>query len=117
MSIGKKNATIKISSRALHHLLAGEIDSNDFLVRHWPKRKPPYEPGCKNPFSLALDEQMTIDSVKIDARSDEDDDWLVFELSGPDAAVAPFRTPSEQVVPDTASSPDEDDTGAPDIPK
>jgi hypothetical protein len=39
-----------------------------------------------------MDEGELIVDVLID-KSDSDDDWLIFELKGPDPAISPFRAP------------------------
>lgn len=81
--------SIRISSRALLDLLAGKVDPSKFTEDHWPAH---YNPGTgtSNPFAKANAQGMTIETVIVERKEDEDDDWITFELS-PDVAVKPFR--------------------------
>ena len=79
--------TIKISSRALHRLLAGEISSEEFLAAHgWRGER-------RNPFEIKLAEGRTFATTSIERKEDADDDWIEFAFGGFDAAAGPFRLP------------------------
>jgi hypothetical protein len=77
---------MRISSRALHGLLAGHITSEKFLNDHGLI-------GAANPFKQFFDDGCSIQSVRIEASDVEDDDWVVFEFAK-DPAISPFRRPS-----------------------
>jgi len=79
--------SVKISSRALVRLLAGEISSTDFFVQQWGGNS--VSPHS-NPFQHMFSEGRMIKSVNVENGGDEDDDWLEFEFGDPDAAAAPF---------------------------
>ncbi len=76
---------IKISSRTVQELLAGELDHRKFLEQH-------SDPGGQTPFRRMLAQGRLIKNVRIEKSDDpeDDDDWLVFEFGEPDPAVMPF---------------------------
>jgi len=79
---------LKISSRALVRLLAGETDLNRFMDSYgWA---PESEHKSPNPFARARREGRLIKSVTVEASESADDDWLVIEFGDPDPAIAPF---------------------------
>ena len=80
--------TVKISSRSLLELLAGRGDPEQFINDHWYKKGA----GLGNPFEWAILQGMTIKAATVEYMEHEDDDWITFELSGPDPAIKPFRS-------------------------
>lgn len=87
-SMGHK--PLKISSRALHELLAGQMTLERFIEAHgWDEVS---RRGMKNPFKRTLDAGEMIASVDVENAGDEDDDWLAFEFGPSDPAISPFRT-------------------------
>lgn len=81
--------SIRISSRALLDLLAGKIDPSKFTEDHWPAPDYPGT-GRNNPFVKAIDWGMMIETLSIERKEDEDDDWITFKLA-PDVALKPFH--------------------------
>jgi len=82
-----ETGTIKISSRALLQLLAGELTSEEFLTAHgWN----PAEAGSHGTslFRQAFKSGRMIKAVKVDPA--QDDDWLEFDFTAPDPAFSPF---------------------------
>lgn len=92
MSIGNRSTSIRISSRALLDLLAGKVPPNRFIEDHFASRT---VDGAHivNPFEIALRKGQTISDLSVEKQRDDDDDWITFKLSGPDAGVSPFRIP------------------------
>jgi hypothetical protein len=80
--------SIRLSARAVLELLAGEISSEQFMKAHGFVESA----GRRgwNPLRALLRRGLLIDSVELEKTDSADDDWLVFRLRGPDAAVAPF---------------------------
>lgn len=93
MSSTQTTEIIKISSRAILDLLAGRMSPEKFSELHSFTNSPANN-GMLNPFESASRKSLLIDAVSIERMTDQDDDWLVFKLSGPDAAVAPFTAPN-----------------------
>lgn len=90
----RNHMRIKISSRAILELLAGRMSQQEFFERH---RFIPSDFGSGpyiNPFDLGLGRGLVIDGITFEKAEPEDDDWITFELSGPDPAVSPFALPS-----------------------
>lgn len=80
---------LKISSRALHELLAGKITLERFLEAHgWAGER---RNSIANPFALALGAGRMISGVEVENVDDKDDDWLSFEFGPSDPAISPFR--------------------------
>ena len=80
---------VRLSSRALQRLLAGDLTVKDFIEAHgWNDGH-----GPKNPFARMAHAGRMIQEVKVDDAGDEDDDWLTFRFGMPDPAVAPFTVP------------------------
>jgi len=81
---------MRISSRALHELLAGEMTSDRFHQLHRFKTD-----GDKrnraNPFLAALLQGRMIADVWVERDEDEDDDWVVFEFGNKDPAISGFE--------------------------
>lgn len=90
---GRSNMKITISARAVLELLAGKVTQQEFFERHGfvssDFRIGPYI----NPFNSGLDKGLTFSQVTFEKSETEDDDWVIFELSGPDPAVSPFVVP------------------------
>jgi hypothetical protein len=82
---------VRISSRALHELLAGKLSSDEFLKVH---RFTDDGSGrvAVNPFAWMLDDGRMIESVTVEASDDEDDDWLVFEFTERDPAISRLQS-------------------------
>ncbi len=83
---------VKIPARAIQELLAGTISQELFLKQNYLV---PSTPGSLafNPFARAQDDGRVIARITVERCPDDDDDWLIFHFSPPDAAVAPFRVP------------------------
>lgn len=92
VSIGKTSASIKISSRALLELLAGRVDSKKFEEDHG-FALPSTGKGIINPFEALLRNGFVVENVAVERQSDIDDDWIIFNLHGPDASMMPFNIP------------------------
>jgi hypothetical protein len=76
---------IKVSSRAVLRLLAGEISPEEFSSAHeWNGER-------GNPFRQMLHSGRLIESASVQDGGDEDDDWLEFSFGAPNPAAAPFR--------------------------
>ena len=86
----KGSRVVRISSRALLDLLAGETSPARFSEDHWPDRTGSTE-STNNPFAAAVARGMMIEAITVDQNSDEDDDWITFKLSWPDVATTPFQ--------------------------
>lgn len=78
------STTIKVSARRVLELLAGKITAEEFRLHC------DFGPE-ENPFKQALDRRNVI--VKIENLKGDDDDWLVVEVEGPNAAISPFVAP------------------------
>jgi hypothetical protein len=88
MGSGMITSKVKISSRALQRLLAGEITGADFIAAHgWETNKPTSLP---NPFLSSMRSGRMIEAIKVEGRGDKDDDWIEFTFGAPDAAAAHF---------------------------
>ena len=85
---GSLSKKVKISSRSLLELLAGRGDPKQFIDDHWHKKGA----GLGNPFESAILQGMTIKTASVEYMEHKDDDWITFELSGPDPAIEPFRS-------------------------
>jgi len=84
--------TIKISARAVLELLAGSVSQQIFFEEHGF--------SGMNPFRYKLEKGQLIRSASIEKSPvpEDDDEWLVFEFSGPDPAVSPLRAPGSEKV-------------------
>lgn len=91
----RSGRTLKISSRSLISLLAGNLTLEEFLERY------EWTPGSRhsNPFAVARQHGQLIKSVKVEQDERHDDDWLVIEFGDPDPAVAPFSIPTAKPEP------------------
>lgn len=79
---------VRISSRAVQELLAGSLTQAEFDRLHgWDAAA---NPRGTNPFASALERGQTFSRVTHIAADDKDDDWLEFQLEGPDPAISPF---------------------------
>lgn len=77
---------VKLSSRAIHELLAGQLDQRSFLKANG------FDKG--NPFLSKLRQGRLIARVAVEKSEIEgDDDWLAFEFGDPDPAISPFKIP------------------------
>jgi hypothetical protein len=91
MGTGPNVLTFRMSARHLVDILAGQTTYAEFAAGYgFPATGQP--PGA-NPFASALARGLTVSSVTLGQLSDQDDDWIEFRLTGPDPAIAPFRTP------------------------
>jgi len=91
MGTGPNILTFRMSARNLVEILAGQMTHADFAAAHGfaPTGQ---SPGV-NPLALALARGLTVSSVTLERVPYKDDDWIEFRLTGPDPAIAPFRTP------------------------
>lgn len=81
---------IKISSRGLIRLLAGEISVEEFNRAHrWNEPNSP-----NNPFSAHLKSRLMISKIDVTAGKDTDDDEITFTLDKFDAANTNFSMPN-----------------------
>ena len=88
LSHGINSTKVKISARAILELLAGKVKQEEFFERH------EYIASEENPFNSALDRGQLIKKIAIEKSDfDDDDDWVAFELEGPDPAISPFVVP------------------------
>ena len=90
VGIERGSRVIRISSRALLGLLAGQTTPSRFSEDHWPDPTGSAG-GTNNPFVNAVNGGMMIEMVAVEHNTDEDDDWITFKLSWPDVATSPFR--------------------------
>ena len=90
VGIEKGSTVVRISSRALLGLLAGQTTPQRFSEDHWPNRREP-SGGANNPFVNVVEGGMMIEMVTVEHNADEDDDWITFKLSYPDVATSPFQ--------------------------
>jgi hypothetical protein len=93
VSWGKETTKVKISARALLELLAGKVDQRRFFEVHGFIPSELRATRRENPFSTALQKSQLIRDVSMERLESEDDDWITFELKGPDPAIAPFEIP------------------------
>jgi hypothetical protein len=75
---------IRISSRQVHELLAGEVTYEEFASSLGWARK-------RNPFAKALNDGRMIGAVGVTSGGDADDDWLEFLFGDPDPAIARLK--------------------------
>jgi len=74
---------IKLSSRTILNLLAGNITYEEFPEEY------------KKYFKRRASEGKLIDEIEIEkAPNEKDDDWLTIKFGEPDAAVSPFKIPN-----------------------
>lgn len=77
-----KSKTIKISARMLTDFLAGEYIYNDFRKEN---------PKIDDFFKKQKAKGNTLKNAFVEKCEHEDDDWIVLEYDGPDAAISPFH--------------------------
>lgn len=86
--------TIKIPSRALTELLAGQLDQKKFFkISGFRARDADDKTGCWNQFDRMLSEGRLIKNLSVEKCKD-DDDWIVFEYGDPDPALSPLVVPN-----------------------
>jgi hypothetical protein len=95
MSPGETRTRVKISARALLDLLAGRVEQKEFFERHHFIRSDLWSGPSINPFSMGLSKGQLIEKLSIERSDSEDDDWVTFELAGPDPAISPFVVPPQ----------------------
>ncbi len=84
-----KDDSVRLSSRAIQRLLAGETTLEQFFMMHgWDR-----ETGPSNPFSRSIREGQMISRTEIEPGGDNDDDWFVFTFGSPDPAISQFVVP------------------------
>jgi hypothetical protein len=93
LSPGKETTKVRISARGLVELLAGKVDQREFFEAHGFIPSELRATRTENPFSIALQKGQLVHGVSIERSESEDDDWITFELKGPDPAIAPFEIP------------------------
>lgn len=79
--------TIRISARSLLELLAGQITQEDFFRRHDFLKE-------ENRFCRALLSGKML--VELETSPEDDDDWVIFKLGGPDPAISKFIVPDRK---------------------
>jgi hypothetical protein len=93
MTTGTATSKVKISSRALQRLLAGEMTGADFIAAHsWGTNEPT---SLSNPFLRSMRSGEMIQAIKVERRGDKDDDWIEFTFGAPDAAAGRFVVKNE----------------------
>ena len=84
------SATLKISSRHLHGLLAGRVSPDEFQRESsnfaWTDKQ-------RNMFATFLDRGFMIKRIEVVRQEHEDDDWLVFHFGSTDPAVTGPQVP------------------------
>lgn len=95
MNYGERVTKVKISSRALLELLAGEVDQKKFFEHHGFIPSELNSTTPINPFRIALSRSQLIQGISVERSESDDDDWIAFELKGPDAAISSFMVPSK----------------------
>jgi hypothetical protein len=89
LKLDKESIQIKISAREMLNLLTGKLSYDDFLRIHGFDK-------TANPFLTALENGQLIENVSIEKSDFQDDDWLIFNLKGPDPAVSKFTEPIQK---------------------
>ena len=78
---------IKLPARIMLDLLACRITQDEFLdIQHFGNK-------TRNFFADELDCGRLISNIRIERQPSRDDDWIVIEFEGPDAAISPYRVP------------------------
>ena len=77
---------MRVSARAVLQALAGN-------VRHRPGWFPGDYSIPVHIFEAQAKLGRVMTSVRLERSEHGDDDWIVFEFDGPDAAASPFRVP------------------------
>jgi len=95
----QNNTKVKISARALAELLAGKVDQIEFFKAHRFIPSDLRKTDAENPFNIALKRGQLIHKVSIEKLESEDDDWITFDLKGPDPAISPFTVPTKSKKP------------------
>jgi hypothetical protein len=93
LSSGPEITKVRISARALVELLAGKVNQREFFEIHGFVPSELFAADASNPFSVALNRGRLISEVSLERSEIEDDDWITFELRGPDPAISPFTIP------------------------
>jgi len=84
ITVKEHEATVKVSTRTLMEFLAGRISQEEFFQRCCGS-------FAKETFEQALRACKLI--VSVERSLEEDDDWLIFQMSGPDPAISQFSFP------------------------
>jgi hypothetical protein len=84
ITVKEHEATVKVSTRTLMELLAGRVSQEEFFQRCCGS-------FAKETFEQALRACKLI--VSVERSLEEDDDWLIFQMSGPDPAISQFSFP------------------------
>jgi hypothetical protein len=91
MSTHRNMLTFRMSARSLIEILAGQRTQRDFDEGHGFTTTD--RPALPNPFAQAIARGFTVSAVSLEKVPDQDDDWIEFQMAGPDSAIAPFRAP------------------------
>jgi hypothetical protein len=94
LSATKERTSVKISARALLELLAGKVSLKKFFEEYGFIQSELKSRRLFNPFNAALHRGQMIDSIMLKKSDLQDDDWITFELKGPDPAISPYVFPS-----------------------
>lgn len=87
-------AEVRISARSVLELLAGSLDLQDFL-RSLRMAPSDLHPNATNFFRYHLDAGHLLTGARVEREPQQDDDWLVLTMGGPDPAVTAFRLDRE----------------------
>ncbi len=80
-----RSERIRVSARAVLQALAGNIRFQE----SWNGYSIPVRV-----FETQVREGRMLKAVQLERSEHDDDDWLVFEFGGPDAAVSPYVVPT-----------------------
>lgn len=94
---GVSDNWIKLPSRALTEVLAGQMNTEEFFrMLRFRQRDEDTKDGMWNQFDRILAEGRMIKNIRVEKCEDDDDDWIVFEFGEPDPALSQFITPGSQ---------------------
>jgi hypothetical protein len=91
MGRGPNRITYRMSARELLEILSGRRTIQEFERDAGFARLD--GGGPLNPFKNALQRGFTISGAVVEAIPDRDDDWIEFQITGPDPALSRFRIP------------------------
>ncbi|MCL4500388.1 MAG: hypothetical protein M1438_00855 [Deltaproteobacteria bacterium] len=94
LGASKERTRVKVSARALLELLAGDVDQKKFFQEHGFIPSEFDHSSLFNPFSAALKRGELIKNIILEESDSQDDDWITFELKGPDPAISPYVVPT-----------------------
>jgi hypothetical protein len=93
--------TIKISSRTLVDILAGNLNVDKFIEDHFRNKSDKFfadhfpgsskDPQINNFFKNKIFEGKIIEKIEVEKSSDADDDWIIIRFRESDPAISPFN--------------------------